>query len=264
MLAFPQLATGALSQYPARKQRTARTVANRAADGSSIKLADPTGALTEWELPYTDLSDAEADALEQFFAAAEGSLNGFTFLDPTANLLARSAQLSDAVWQRAPQLALAGGLADPFGGMGAFALSNQGAAAQGITQTLAAPGWDIYCLSVYARASAPANVTMLTGNSRAVRTVSATWRRLTLTGTGNAAETEIRFGLQLPAGATVEVFGFQAEAQPGASPYRSNEPEGRAGGVYQNARLRDDELQITTTAVNRHSCTLHVIHFNHF
>jgi hypothetical protein len=61
----------------------------------------------------------------------------------------------------------------------------------------------------------------------------------------------------------MEVFGFQAEAQPGASPYRASGPSAHSSGVYQNARLRDDELEVTTTGVNRHSCTVHVIHFNH-
>jgi hypothetical protein len=41
-------------------------------------------------LSYTALSDAELAALEQFFASAQGTLNGFTFLDPAANLLAWS------------------------------------------------------------------------------------------------------------------------------------------------------------------------------
>jgi hypothetical protein len=36
-----------------------------------------------------------------------------------------------------------------------------------------------------------------------------------------------------------------------------------AGGVYQNARFRDDELAVTTTGVNRHSCTVNIIHVNH-
>ena len=51
-----------------------------------VKLADPAGAVTEWDLPYTGLSDAELTTLEQFFAAAEGTLNDFTFVDPTGNL----------------------------------------------------------------------------------------------------------------------------------------------------------------------------------
>ena len=57
MLAYPQLGSGALSQFPVQKDRRARTVVNRAADGSTIKLADPAGGGTEWLLTYAELSD---------------------------------------------------------------------------------------------------------------------------------------------------------------------------------------------------------------
>ncbi len=45
-LVYPQLGTGAMSQFPIRKTRRTRTVTNRAADGSAIKLADPAGVRT--------------------------------------------------------------------------------------------------------------------------------------------------------------------------------------------------------------------------
>jgi len=73
MLVYPQLGSGALSQFPVRRRRTLRTVANYTADGRAIKLPDPAGAVTEWSLQYAGLTDDEATALEQFFAAAEGT-----------------------------------------------------------------------------------------------------------------------------------------------------------------------------------------------
>ena len=79
MAAYPQLGSGALSQFPVQKIRRARTVVNRAADGSTIKLADPAAEVTEWLLNYVDLSGEEAEALRTFFDAMEGTLNGFTF-----------------------------------------------------------------------------------------------------------------------------------------------------------------------------------------
>jgi hypothetical protein len=57
----------------------------------------------------------------------------------------------------------------------------------------------------------------------------------------------------------VDVFGIQAEAQAGASTYKSS----TTSGVYENARFRDDELKITSSGVNRHSCTVNIIHANH-
>jgi len=259
MLVYPQLATGALGQFPIRKQRRARTVVNAAADGSSFKLADPAGTTTEWTLEYAWLTDGEMAALEQFFAAAEGTLNGFTFLDPTANLLAWSGKLDGAVWERDPLVSVTGGMADPAGGSGAWRLTNPGAAAQSISQTLAAPGGYVYCVSACVRAAAASTATMLLGNSRAERAVQTQWGRIAFAGNGDALAESIRFGLEIPAGATVDVFGIQVEPQAGASVYRAS----TAGGVHENAHLRDDELSVTTTGLNYHSCTVNIIHVNH-
>ena len=113
MLVYPQLETGALAQFPVHKARRPRTVINRAPDGSTIRIPDPAAETTEWLLTYKDLSDEEATALRSFFDAAEGTLQGFTFLDPTGNLLAFSEQLDDDVWQRDPLLTINAGIADP-------------------------------------------------------------------------------------------------------------------------------------------------------
>lgn len=136
MLAFPQLATGTLTQYPVQKRHWMRTIINTLSDGNSIKLADPCGQLTEWQLHYTGLSDSEASALEAFFESTEGGLRTFTFLDPTANLFAWSGQLDHAGWTKGPLLSLAGGLPDPMGGTNAWHISNAGGAAQRLSQTL--------------------------------------------------------------------------------------------------------------------------------
>jgi len=259
MLTYPQLGTGALSQFPFRTVRRTRTVVNAALDGSSVKVADAAGAVTEWELGYTALSDAELAAIEQFFASAQGTLNGFTFLDPAANLLAYSSTLDQPSWALDPQLSIAGSVGDPLGGTAAWSLTNAGAAPQAITQTLPAPGGYVYCLSAYVRAAAPTTVTMLVGSGQASRAVQTPWSRIVFSGSGDASAAEIAFGLQIPPGAQVDVFGIQAEPQAAASLYRAS----ATGGVYQNARLRDDELAVTTTGLNRHSCTVSIIYVNH-
>src|SRR5471032_310348 len=172
MLVYPQLGTGALSQFPVRKNHRMRTVVNAAPDGSSVKLADPNGEVTEWQLPYSDLSDGEIGALEQFFAAAEGTLNGFTFLDPTANLLAWSGKLDENAWAPGPLLTVSGGIGDPTGGTQAWRLTNTGAGSQGITQTLPAPAGYVYCLSAYVRTAQAITATMLIGSGRADRAIA--------------------------------------------------------------------------------------------
>jgi hypothetical protein len=259
MTTYPQLGSGALSQFPVQKNRRARTVVNQAADGSTIKLADPAGVVTEWTLTYVDLSDAEATALLGFFTATEGTLNGFTFLDPVGNLLAWSDQLVEAVWQKDPLLSLTPGIADPLGGTLAWQLSNSGAAEQGVGQTLAAPGQYQYCLSAYVRAATATSVGFTAGSQTAQRAVTSQWTRIAWTSSGDAQATSVRFGVEIGAGQAVEVYGLQVEAQSAASGYRAS----TLGGVYEDAHLGDDVLTITSTDVNRHSCTVKIIHANH-
>ena len=255
---YPQLTTGAYSQFPLRKQRRTRTVTNMAADGSSIKLADPNGAITEWQLQYEGLSDTELSNLQQFFAAAEGSLNGFTFLDPAGNLLAWSEDLTNAVWEAGPFLASAGGATDPFGGSGAFHLTNSGEGAQSVSQTLNVPAGYIYSLSVYVQAAQPTTVTLLLGSNRAPATAGPNWTRIGFTGSGDPTAASIVFGVELPPGA-IGVFGPQVEAQAAPSAYQKS----TTGGVYGDARFGDDTFSFATTDVNRHSVTVNVVYANH-
>lgn len=259
MLVYPQLTTGALSQFPVRKQRRLRTVINRAADGSVIKLADANAERDEWSLQYTGLSDAELAALQQFFTAAEGSLNGFTFLDPSANLLAWSDHLDNAVWVAGPQLTLAGGVQDPAGGTSGWHLTNAGAGAQNISQTLGAPAGYQYCLSAYVRAAQPASATLLAGSQRSTQATGAGWTRLSFRASGDPTQDSITFGLEVAAGAALDVYGMQAEPQAAASLYRSS----TTGGVYENARLKDDTLTITTTDTGLHSCKVNIYYAKH-
>jgi hypothetical protein len=259
MLVYPQLGSGALSQFPVRRRRKLRTVANYTADGRAIKLPDPAGAVTEWSLQYSGLTDDEAAALEQFFAAAEGTLNGFTFLDPTSNLLAWSDHLNEAAWQRGPLVTVADGISDPNGGTRAWHAANTGGGAQTIGQTIAAPAGYLYCLSAYARSTQAVTVTMLLGANRTDKEIGAQWTRIVAAAHGDPATESITLGLELPAGAAIDVFGIQAEPQGGASAYQSS----TSGGVYENARLRDDALTIVDTDVNCHSCTVNIIHANH-
>jgi hypothetical protein len=248
-----------LSQFPVRKIRRARTLVNQAADGSTIKLADSLGAVTEWDLTYTDLSDAEASALLAFYVAVEGTLTGFTFLDPAGNLLAASGELDQAAWQKDPLLSLTASVGDPLGGTVAWRLTNSGGAEQGLGQTLEAPGEYLYCLSAYVRAATASSVGLTIGSQGTQRAVTSEWTRIAWTSSGDVQATSVRFAIEIGAGAAVEVYGLQVEAQAAASGYKASV----RGGVYENAHLGDDVLTVTSTDVDRHSCKVKVVYANH-
>ena len=144
---FPQLSSGATGQFPVTRQRVARTVVNQSCQGYQFKLADSAAAITEWRLAFAELDEQELAALEALFQSVEGSLTPFTFLDPTDNLLAWSGQLSQAVWQADPLLAVTGGAADPMGGTGAYQVSNPTSATLSLQQSINAPACLDYCLS---------------------------------------------------------------------------------------------------------------------
>jgi hypothetical protein len=251
MQCFPQLQTGALGQYPIRKIRSERTVRNVCLDGREIKLADPSGASTEWQLTFQELTDGEIGALEAFYQSMEGRLGTFTFLDPTDNLCAWSGQLDAAVWQTDPLLQVTGSVADPFGGTRAYRFANPAGATLQTVQTLNAPESFHYCLSVYARSEAPGEVTLIRSSQSARRDTDSQWRRLLFASTSAGNQDTVAFGFEIAPGASVEVFGMQVEAQIGASLYKRTTSR---AGVYANARFRDDALAITTVGPGRHHC----------
>jgi hypothetical protein len=256
MLVYPQLPTSALAQFPIQVRRQLRTLVNTAADGTVAKLSDAGAATIEWQLKYAGLSDAELAALLQFYTAAEGTLNNFTFVDPTANLLAWSNDLKNAVWDPAPLLSLSGPNSDPAGGNNAWHIANPGAGTQNLSQTLTAPGGYVYSLSLYAKASSPAEFTLLLGTNRYAQPIGPDWQRFACTGAGDSAALSVTFGLELGPGAIADVYGLQVEPQNSPSLYKASS----TGGCYENARLRDDVLSFTTTDANRHSATVNILY----
>jgi len=256
MLVYPQLPTGAACQFPLQTRRQMRTLVNTAPDGTIFKLADPGAAKVEWQLEYAALGDAELATLLQFFAAAEGTLNNFTFVDPTANLLAWSGDLSNAVWDAAPFLSSIAAIADPAGGNNAWQVTNSGTAVQEITQTLTAPGVYLYCFSIYAKSASPTTLTLLLGSNRYSQNLSPNWQRFACTGTSDPAASSVTFGIELGAEAVVDVYGLQVEPQDTPSLYKAS----TTGGCYENARLGNDTLSFTTTDVNRHSATVTIFY----
>jgi hypothetical protein len=256
MYYFPQLSSGATGQFPITRQRSARTVINQSIEGYQVKLADPAAAITEWHLSFVEMNDQELAALEALFQAVEGRLTPFTFLDPVDNLLAWSEQQDQAVWQADPLLTLTAGVADPMGGTAAYQVGNPTAATLMLQQSITAPASLDYCLSLYARSDQSTEVWLIRGSATDAQAISPQWTRLNSAGQLSDTDESISFGIALDPGSTVDVFGIQAEAQTTASLYKQT---AETGGVYTNARFRDDTLTITTVGPSRYSCELDIV-----
>ena len=258
MLYFPQLSSGALTQYPILKERNSRTIANTAADGRVIKAPDYGGSAIAWELRHSGLTDGELMELENLFQTAEGRLNSFAFLDPMSNLLMWSEAPTAVAWTRGPLLQVAA-TSDPLGTTRASRISNAGAADQSIEQPISAPGWFQYCFSVYVRGSGTSSAVLyrLAGgqiDSVAVQ-IDSSWRRVALSGRFDSTEQTVSFGVRLAPGATIDIFGLQVEPQVNPSSYK---PSTTRSGVCSNARFSDDTLRIVTHGVNQHAAVIRI------
>jgi hypothetical protein len=260
MLYYPQLTTGAVSQFPVTRSATMRTVADQLASGFAIRMADTGAQKVQWRLRYASLTDSERSSIETLFEAAEGQLNTFTFLDPTDNLLMWSEDWTQAVWAADALLQVTGGIQDPFGGANAMQLTNTAQTTQKIFQSTSASSSFLYCFSVYVRSAVAAAIQLVvaaTGETALTAVITGpSWRRVSASGRLSVQQDGISFGLQLPAGVQVDVFGAQVEAQPSPGLYKKTID---LGGVYSSARFSSDLLFCTANSPNQNSCQLDLI-----
>jgi hypothetical protein len=254
-LFFPQLASGALTQYPIRRTQIARTIQNVLPDGTLILYSDPYGALLEWELEYTNLSEADANTLQNFFLLCAGPVNPFTFIDPTGNMLGSSADPSQKPWE-SYGVSFSSGVSDPLGGNAAFTITNTTQVSQSILQSLPVPSAYQYCFSFYATSVEASEVIALRQGTEAqaqdTLPVGPGWRRLTSGGRLQDSGTTLTVGIILAPGQTVQVYGFQLEAQIVPSPYSATF---QAGGIYPNAHWSVQELTLVAEAPDLYATT---------
>lgn len=250
-LFFPQLSSGATAQYPIRKTRIGRTLRNVLPDGTLILAPDPDAARIIWQLEYRELSSQEIGALAAHFQACQGRLHAFTFIDPTDNLLASSANLLQSPWEPASTIELAGNAADPFGGTAAFTVTNQGQVSAELSQSLSTSAAYQYCFSVYAASAQAATLELIrrgpTAQDSKSLAIGPGWSRLVSTGRLSDSSAQFTVAVSLLPGQQVLLYGPQLEAQISQSRYR---PTLGFGGVYSNAHWAVDELPISADAPN--------------
>lgn len=248
-LAYPQLSSGAMVQYPLRKRRMIQSAVNTFADGSMITSNINANTQRVWELSYTDLTNVDRAALQNLFVNCQGPLMPFVFIDPTENMLGNSSDLTSGAWMAAPLLSVTGGAPDPLGGNTAFTLVNDSQVDQQVSQTMTAPANFRYCFSLYAMAavSTPFRLGLNTGASQQSETFTATgnWLRVAAPLQLTDSETTFTASIIVPAAQTVVTWGPQLEPQLSPSRYRAT---ASAGGVYQNAHFLGNSLTFESDA----------------
>jgi hypothetical protein len=216
--------------------------------------------MREWTLAANGLTLVEWTAIEVLFQAVSGRLTAFTFLDPAGNLLLRSEAFGDSEWDNSPLMQLTPGVNDPFGTTRAMHVVNAGSAAGAIAQTLAVPGNFRYALSVWAKtagaSSVPLSATTTGGSATLGFALTSQWRRISLEiGLGLSTDSVV-FGAELEAGASVDLFGMQVEAQRGVSDYKKTDG---GGGVYAQARFSGDELTVTARGTDAFDAVIGIV-----
>jgi hypothetical protein len=252
MMTFPQIGRGSVAQFPLGRVRKWRSITNEMESGELIRLADGSTGEIDWRLSFEELTDTESGALASLFAAVKGGFGPFLFIDPLANLLGWSEELSTPDWQSG-LLQISSGATDPAGTQRASSIHNPAAGVQMIQQSIVMPGDYTGCLSVWMRSSAPGELTLARDSRSAPCQLGTTWKRFFVSGVGASGAGQSTFSLTLAAGQAIDVWGFQAEAQPYPSQYKRS---ASALGIYAETYFADDELSITSTGVGLASCEI--------
>ena len=257
---FPQLSSGAMTQYPLRITESIRTVINQTADGRRVRYSDPGALRCEWEISHHALSDDEWLAVESLFRDCEGRRQSFLFLDPSSNLVAASESFDSSVWVKGPGIVLSQGALDPNGRPRATQVSNSAAALQSMSQSISIPAWFQYSFSVYARSAIATQLRLIVSTDGAFAErlfdLTAAWQRCAVFSAMSVSTDAVEVAVQLPAGTTVELFGAQMEAQPAPSPYQRTSLR---TGRYPDTRFAGDTLTQVSTSPGEHSTVIRIL-----
>jgi hypothetical protein len=159
---FPQIGSGILTQYPYRTTQAFNSVLSDTPAGHPYGFVKrgsgltyfPPGPLSRFELNYQAITDAEAQSLQTFFAACQGRLAEFIYLDAAGNLIPVSENFADGSWSPTG-VTVGSAVTDPFGGTRATTLtattSNSNLAPTVVPGGYLPAGF-LLCASVYAKA----------------------------------------------------------------------------------------------------------------
>ena len=238
-----------------------RTVANQLASGYTIRMADTGAQKVQWQLRYSEPHRWRTSFDREPVRSRRRSAEHVHFLDPTDNLLMWSEDWTQTVWTADPLLQVTGGVQDPFGGNCRDATHEHRRRQR--NRSFRTPADRVRSCTASAcmfGAACPRRFSWLWRRpgrlSLTAVTTSASWMRVTASGSLSVQQDGIGFGVQLPAGVQVDAFGAQVEAQPAAGLYKKTID---LGGVYSSTRFSSDLLAFAATAPNQNSCQIGLI-----
>ena len=82
MSTFPQLKTGAVIQYPARRDILSATQVLTFVDGTEQRYREHAAPFRRWVIQLDLLDEGELREIEKFFVAEQGKFGNFAFTDP--------------------------------------------------------------------------------------------------------------------------------------------------------------------------------------
>lgn len=262
MPTFPALnARGLLVQRPYSRSYAALTSAEEQPSGRRYARAWRPEPLARYTLQYPSLTDAEYGVLRTFFNARGGRYESFGWIDPAGNLCRYSEDFAQAAWTKSA-VSVGPSVTDPFGGSRATSVTGSSGAAYLQIDIEPTPlNGRVLCASAWLR-SAAGGVTCSVGfadggNFYTERVLPAgVWIRIehtrTITSTGT-------IGVLIGVGAaTVEVFGAQCVATPGAGAYA------RSPLMYAwrpNCRFGSDVLDATEQGPDHWTCAIDIEEF---
>lgn len=241
---FPTLnAKGLLVQRPYARAYSALTSAEEQPSGRRYARAWRADPLATYTLSYSSLTDAEYGVLRAFFDARKGRYESFAWIDPAGNLAKYSEDFTQSLWTKS-SVTVGSSVSDPFGGSRATSVvGSTGAAYLKIDlEPTAINGW-VLCASAWLRhaaGGATVSVGFLDGASNVYREAllsAGVWTRIEYTRTiVDTGTISMLIGI---GSATIEVFGAQVVATPGAGAYARSP---MLYGYRPNCRFGSDEL----------------------
>jgi hypothetical protein len=249
---FPQIGIGSMSQYPVRRTRTWRSIANELESRERILLPDAPAGEIEWEMLLKELTDTEVGKLSALFAATQGRFGSFVFVSPLQNLLGWSEDLSRPDWGTG-LLSLASGIADLGGTRRAWRVTNGSPGTQALEQTVGIPGEYVACFSAYVRSDTTGVVTLDRDGVQAATAIGPKWKRALVNVAGVSGAAQASFSIVLAPGQTIDVCGLQVEVQPYPSGYMETRS---ARGIHEETYFGEDELKIQSTGAGVSSCEI--------